>query len=201
MNQPPQGHPAPQRPHAQPPAGSSAHTAGGDEVLYQGRARHSASLGGYLKWFLASTIGGVGAWGLGQVEFFASWPLWVLSFIGVPGLIWTYLQYVTTSYKLTHRRVEYERGVLSKEVDSLELWRVLDVRYKQNLIDRMLGNARIVLIGTDQSDPELELYGLPNSRPLFEQLRDAVQAARHTSRPMELVGQDGAMEGFGHGMQ
>ena len=195
QQQPPQS--APPRAQAQHPAGSAAKP--GDEVLFTGRARHTASVMGYLKWSLVGILGGVGAWGLAHVEFFSTWPLWVLSFAGVPGIIWTYLRHTTTHFKITHRRVEYERGVLNKDVDSLELWRVLDVRFKQNLLDRVLGNARIVLIGTDQSDPELQLYGLPDARALFEQLRDAVQAARHTSRPMEVVGQDGAMENFGMG--
>jgi hypothetical protein len=186
------------RPQAHQPAGANANP-GAEEFLYVGTMRHSASFGGYLKWFLVTVAGGAGAWGLGQIEFFANLglPLWVLGFIGVPGMFWTFLRHITTKFKVSRRRVEYERGVLAKDVDSLELWRVLDVRYKQNLIDRMLGNARIILIGTDQTDPELELYGLPNHRQLFEALRDAVQAARHTNRPMELVGQDGAFEDMG----
>ena len=185
-----------QRPQAQPPAGSAGRTAG-DEILYEGIARHTASIGGYLKWFLASVAGGVGAYFLGKIDFFSTWPLWVLGFVGFPGLLWTFLRHITTRYKIDYRRVEFERGVIAKDVDSLELWRVLDVRFSAGLIDRIFGNATITLIGTDQTDPEMELYGLPNARKLFERLRDAVQAARHTSRPMELVGQDGAMENVG----
>ena len=36
----------------------------------------------------------------------------------------------------------------------------------------------------------LELHGLPGHRELFEKLRDAVQDARQTNRPMELVGDE-----------
>jgi uncharacterized membrane protein YdbT with pleckstrin-like domain len=196
MQQPPPQ----QRPQAHAPAGASANP-GAEEILYQGLARHTASLGGYLKWSLVTIAGGAGAWGLGQITFFAELglPLWVLGFIGLPGMLWTLLRHVTTKYKISMRRVEFERGVLAKDVDSLELWRVLDVRFKQGIIDRVLGNASIVLIGTDQSDPELVLFGLPNARKLFEQLREAVQHARHTSRPMELVGQDGAFEHVEYG--
>src|SRR5690606_28546121 len=118
----------------------------------------------------------------------------LLGLVGLPGLCWTFLRHITTRFKITLRRVELEHGVLSKDVDSLELWRVLDVRYKQSLLDRILGNAKVILIGTDKTHPELVLYGLPRHRQLFEQIREAVQAARHTSRPMELVGQEGAFE-------
>ena len=184
------------RPVAQQPRGASAGPAA-QEVIYHGTMNHSVSAGGYIKWTLVCIAGGFAAWGLGHISFVASWPLWLLSLVGIPGMVWVFLRHVTTRYKITLQRVEYERGVLSKTVDSLELWRILDVRYNQSLIDRILGNAKVVLIGTDQTDPELVLYGLPNHRLLFEKLRDAVQAARHTSRPMELVGQDGMVENVG----
>ena len=190
----------PVRAQAQPPAGSQA-VAGDAEVIFEGIARPTAMYAGYLKWFGASIVGGIAAYLLGLITFFSTWPLWLLGFVGLPGMLWTYLQFRTTRYKISNRRVEYEHGVLTKTVDSLELWRVLDVRYKQGLIDRMLGNATVTLIGTDQTDPEFELYGLPNGRKLFEDLREAVQAARHTSRPMEMVGADGMMENLMPPMQ
>jgi membrane protein YdbS with pleckstrin-like domain len=184
-------------PRAQAPAGSVAQP-GSEELLYHGPARHGALAWDYLKWVLVGAAGGGIAFGLRQIEFFAAWPLWPLSLVGIPGLIWTFFKHATTRYKLTLRRIEIEHGVLSKTVDSLELWRVLDVRYEQSLFDRVTGNAKITLVGTDQSDPELELHGLPNHRVLFEKLRDAVQAARQGNRPMELVGQDGWAEMGGH---
>lgn len=177
---------------ARPPAGSTAGP--NDDVLYEGLARHSASISGYSKWIVVTIVGVTLSVLLGKIDFFATMPLWVLGLVGLPGLLLVFLRHVTTRYKVSLRRVETERGIISKHVDSLELWRVLDVRYSQTLFDRLTGNGRVLLVGTDKSDPELLLYGLPGHRKLFEQLRDAVQAARQTSRPMELVGQDGHAE-------
>jgi hypothetical protein len=211
---PQQGHPYPQHPHqaqhaAYPnhpqqhghaPAPGATQALKSAEPLYEGVCKHTASLGGYLKWAFVSIVGGAIGWALGGVELFVGWPLWVLGLAGLPGMLWTFLKHVTTRYKVNTQRVEFERGVLSKTVDSLELWRVLDVRYKQTILDRILGNAAIVLIGTDQTDPEMVLYGLPNHRQLFERLRDAVQVARRSGRPMELVGgQEGFFEQVGGG--
>lgn len=190
----------PPRPQAQPPAGAQSNP-GREEILYEGIARHTAAIGSYLKWTLVCIAGGAGAYGLYQVPFFAELPVpwWVLSLVGLPGIFYVFLRHISTRYKVTLRRVEYERGIIGKDVDSLELWRVLDVRFNQSLFDRIFGIAKITLIGTDQTDPELVLHGLPDGRKLFEQLREAVQAARHTSRPMELVGQDGGfMENVGY---
>jgi membrane protein YdbS with pleckstrin-like domain len=188
---PQQSYPQHPHPHGHHPSG--AKPVKPQETLYEGVCRHTASFGGYLKWGFASIAGGAVAYGLAHIEFFSTWPLWVLGLVGLPGIAWTVLQHLTTRYKVTTQRVEFERGVLSKTVDSLELWRVLDVRYKQTILDRILGNATIVLIGTDQTDPEMRMHGLPNHRQLFEKLRDAVQMARRSGRPMELVG---GQEGF-----
>ena len=198
MSQPPQPQdPQAQgaRPQARPPVGATGGP--GNDVLYEGVRRHSASLGQYTKWVLVSAVGSTLGVLLGKIDFFASWPLWILGMAGVPGLIVVWLRQLTTKYKITLRRVEREEGIISKDVDSLELWRVLDVRYSQSLFDRLTGNAKITLIGTDQTDPELVLHGLPNHRTLFEKLRDAVQLARQGNRPMEFVGQEGWAENMG----
>jgi uncharacterized membrane protein YdbT with pleckstrin-like domain len=186
-------------PRSQAPA-PGPHAAGDEPLLFQGVCNHSVLIPQYLKWIGVSMLGSAAAWGLGKIEFFATWPLWILGMVGIPGMLWTFLQHVTTKYKITMRRVEWERGVISRSVDSVEMWRVLDLRYSQSLFDRMTGNADICLVSTDQSDPELHLHGLPNHRQLFEKLREAVQAARQSGRPMELVGgQDGFAEHVGGG--
>lgn len=172
------------------------------EVLYEGIAKHSANIGAYLKWMGVSFAGSGIAFGLNMIDGVATSTagplLWILSAAGLPGLLWAWLVHINRKYKITRKRVETETGVLSKSVDSLELWRVLDIQYNQSLLDRIFSNAKINLIGTDQSDPVLLLHGMPEHRKLFEDLREAIQIARHTSRPMELVpGQD--MDGGGMG--
>jgi len=171
-----------------PPSGPRPPTTGPGEVLFEGVCNHTVALGGYLKWFLVCVLGGAVAYGLAFVPQVASYPLWVLGFVGVPGMLWEFLKHKTTRYRVTDRRVEFERGVFAKQVDSVELWRVLDVRYGQSLFDRVLGNGKITLTGIDRSHPDFVLYGLPHHRRLFEQLRDAVQASRQVGRPLEFIG-------------
>jgi len=138
-----------------------------------------------VKGLFVSAAGGAAAYGLSLVPALVGWPFWVLSLAGLPVLFVVYLRHRTTRYRITRRRIEFERGILSKRVDSLELWRVLDVSYSQTLLDRILGNATLVLMGTDRSSPALSIHGLPEARKVFESLRDAVQDARQLNRPYE----------------
>jgi membrane protein YdbS with pleckstrin-like domain len=83
-------------------------------------------------------------------------------------------------FRVTTSNIETERGVLSKKIDVLELWRCRDVRYKQDLLDRILGIAHIELFTADVSTPHLEIIGLPASRQLFEQIRDGIELQRQS---------------------
>ena len=82
--------------------------------------------------------------------------------------------------RVTNTNIETERGILAKKIDVLELWRCRDVRYKQSLFDRILGIAHIEIFTADVTTPQLEIVGLPASRQLFENIRDAIEIQRQS---------------------
>jgi membrane protein YdbS with pleckstrin-like domain len=82
------------------------------------------------------------------------------------------------AWMVSTRRIEVERGWLSKQVDTLELWRVRDVELRQGLLARMLGVATIRVISHDEEQPALDLPGIPEARDLYNRLTNAVMAAR-----------------------
>ncbi len=81
-------------------------------------------------------------------------------------------------FRVTSSLVETERGIITKRIDVLQLWRCRDVAYKQNLIDRVLGIAHIEVYAQDATTPMIEIVGMPASRQLFEQLRDSIELQR-----------------------
>ena len=93
----------------------------------------------------------------------------------------------SVKFRVTTTVIETERGVLSKRIDVLQLWRVQDVVYRQNLIDRILGIAHIQIVAHDATNPSLEIVGLPASRQLFEQLRDAIEIQRQARNVVGVV--------------
>jgi membrane protein YdbS with pleckstrin-like domain len=80
--------------------------------------------------------------------------------------------------RVTTTNIENERGVLMRKIDVLPLWRCRDIRYKQNLVDRILGIAHVEIFTADMVTPHLEIVGMPASRQLFEQIRDSIEVQR-----------------------
>lgn len=92
-----------------------------------------------------------------------------------------------TRYRVTSRTVDVEEGVLSRRINTLQLWRVRDVVFEQSLTQRMLGVASIRLLVHDDSTPNLVLAGLTDGRAVFEEIKMAIDLARQSRNVVGLV--------------
>ncbi len=90
-------------------------------------------------------------------------------------------------FRVTTTNIESEFGLFSKKIDVLQLWRCRDVRYRQSLIDRVLGIAHIEVHTADVTTPLLEIVGVPASRQLFERIRDAIEIQRQSHNVVGMV--------------
>jgi hypothetical protein len=81
-------------------------------------------------------------------------------------------------YRISNYRIDYERGIFGKKIDTLELWHVEDIRMEQKFIERLLGVGTILVISNDTSTPKLPLHGIPHPRPLFESLKQRIIAVK-----------------------
>jgi membrane protein YdbS with pleckstrin-like domain len=109
------------------------------------------------------------------------WPGWLGVVTILLGILLIVLPAVftrTTRYRITNYRIDYERGVLSKQIDTLELWHVDDLSLHQSLADRMLNTGTITIVSNDSTTPKLALRALPNPRPLFDTLKQRVIAVK-----------------------
>lgn len=84
----------------------------------------------------------------------------------------------TIRYRITNYRIDYERGLLSHDIDTLELWHVEDLHFHQSLIDRLLGVGTITVLSRDETMPQIAIRGVPNPRPLYETLKQRVIAVK-----------------------
>ena len=117
-------------------------------------------------------------------EFVFEWPWWswwmtVLAIVlAIAAVVLPMLITRTTRYRVTSYRIEFERGILTKRIDSLELWHVDDISFEQGLVDRMMNVGSITVISNDKTTPRLELHGLPNPRQIFDALKNRIIAVK-----------------------
>ncbi|WP_437757410.1 PH domain-containing protein [Sorangium sp. So ce1389] len=117
-----------------------------------------------------------------------SWKAWFWSYVAagvlslvLVGLVWLGILHwrrKSLHYKITDRTIDYEAGLLTRRVETLQLWRVHDIDLRQTFMERLLDIAEIRVFTRDASDPELVIRGLPASRELFEALKNAAELAR-----------------------
>lgn len=151
------------------------------KVLYEGVPSWKAYLGYYVATgFAAVIVIAVLNWMAGSGAAVGTKLLNVVVPIAVAALFMLALNLKRSSikFRVTNTVIETERGLVSKRIDVLQLWRCRDVAYKQNLLDRILGIAHIEVFAQDATTPHIEIVGMPASRQLFEQLRDSIEIQR-----------------------
>ncbi len=82
------------------------------------------------------------------------------------------LDHQSRKYRVTTKKVEVERGMMSKTINTLELFRVQDLLYRSEW-----GKGTIVLVSSDRTHRRLALP-IPNAKKVFEELQVAVEHAR-----------------------
>jgi uncharacterized membrane protein YdbT with pleckstrin-like domain len=90
-------------------------------------------------------------------------------------------------YKITTRTIDVESGLLSRRIETLQLWKVRDIEFEQTLLDRILNVARIKVYTHDVTNPQLLLSGMPESREVFEKLKDSIELARQSRNVVGVV--------------
>ncbi len=150
-------------------------------LIYQGRPSQLANLRGFiglfvltnaLFWFVRPL--------LGKAFKESAWD-WYLSLIILGAYLlwlgWKILVLKCTKYTVTSENILLERGVLFREIDNIDLFRVTDVNLRQNILQRILGTGNILIASSDKSKPDVVLADVTEPRTPFENIRRAALRA------------------------
>ena len=114
----------------------------------------------------------VNAW----VFVFAVLFCWLLLPVG-----WALYRYLKTAnhvYTLTDQRLLEQSGIFVKHLETLELYRVMDLSVSGTLLQTMFGRGRITLYSTDASTPTQLINAVPDAVGVSNLIRDAVELCR-----------------------
>lgn len=175
----------PQKPESQPAPpsdGDAPHKPADDkeEVYFEGSPKLRGDMSKMFWWSIIALVlivGPIMLWAF-KVKWFPWWVGTIVILLGLFAAFIPILAVKTIRYRISNYRIDFERGILSKNIDTLELWHVEDINFHQSLFDRMLGVGTITIISHDETTPRLEMAGIPNPRPLFEQLKQRVIAVK-----------------------
>ena len=125
-------------------------------------------------------------WGVGFTQRLASG--WIIALAGlaplVIGLLWTYLVYISTEYRVFSESLEVESGIIARNIENIQLFRVRDLGLNQGIIGRILNVGNIAITSTDQSNPHFNLHGVDDPRQMYDALRELVAKSQATRRTM-----------------
>jgi uncharacterized membrane protein YdbT with pleckstrin-like domain len=96
--------------------------------------------------------------------------------------IWKWLVVRNMRYELTSERLRVRRGVLNKELEEMELYRVRDYKLEQPLVLRLFSLGNVTVTSTDVSDPVVTLRAIRESEQVREQIRHYVEECRTKKR-------------------
>ena len=84
-------------------------------------------------------------------------------------------------YEVVADRIEFSRGILDRRVDNIDMFRVIDLKLRRNLLDCIFGIGTVALITTDKTDPEFVFEKVRDSRTLYDTIKKAsLEADRRT---------------------
>lgn len=93
-------------------------------------------------------------------------------------MVWPWINWLTSTYTVTNRRIITRKGVFTKTGHDIPLTRISNVAYERSVLDRMLGCGSLVL-QTSASDPLL-LDDVPDVETVHVTLTDLLF---HTGNP------------------
>lgn len=97
-----------------------------------------------------------------------------------------YLIRFYTRYTLTNERLIIESGILKKERDEIELFRVKDSSVRAGLFQRFVGYGNIAVVSTDLTG-DFVLENIPDAISKREQIRDFAKKAREAAGVRTIV--------------
>jgi hypothetical protein len=98
--------------------------------------------------------------------------------LGLIILLVVFLKLKYTIYTLTDQRIIIQTGVFSRSIESIELYRIKDIKLNASFTQRIVGIGNILMVSSDKSTPSISLCGFSNPNIKFNQLRVSVETCR-----------------------
>ena len=76
-------------------------------------------------------------------------------------------------YEVTADRIEWSRGIFERNIDNLDMFRVVDLALHRTFLDCIFGIGTITLVTSDKTDPTFMFKKIRRPRKLYNTLKTA----------------------------
>ena len=108
--------------------------------------------------------------------------LYVLLVIPIGYGIWKWLEINSMKLKITDQRIIFRHGVLNKQTNETELYRVRDSSIEEPFFYRMFGCGNIIIYTTDEAEATLKLTAYKKPHWVKDQVRNYSEICRQKKR-------------------
>lgn len=76
-------------------------------------------------------------------------------------------------YEVSSDRIEFTRGIFSRQIDNLDMFRVIDMKLHRSLLDCLVGVGTVTLMTKDETDPVFEFEKVARPKDLYDIIKRA----------------------------
>lgn len=86
-----------------------------------------------------------------------------------------FLYLLRNRFTLTGEQLIYERGVFTRKIDFVELYRIIDFKENCSFLQQLAGLKTVVVYSGDRTHPQLSIPGIQSRTPLVNLIRERVE--------------------------
>lgn len=77
------------------------------------------------------------------------------------------------SYEVSPDRIEWSRGIFSRKIDNIDMFRVVDLKLHRSMMDCILAIGTVTIFTKDETDPQFKFYKVRHPKELYDILKKA----------------------------
>jgi len=118
--------------------------------------------------------------------------IWIYGWIAILAIVplgyaaWKWFSLKCHKYELTDERLTLTTGILSKQIEEMELYRIRDYSVLQPFSLRLFALGTIILKTSDKTMPEVFITGIKNFIDVKDKIRDRVEILRKEKEIREI---------------
>jgi len=128
------------------------------------------SLGSVLKEF---NVDSLGESIYDQINLYAGYVGIATMLLTVVIVVLRIAQLKSIHYEIGPDRIEYARGIFSRKIDNMDMFRVTDLKLHRSLLDCLTGVGTVTLVTKDETDPFFDFEKIANPKKLYDFIKKA----------------------------